>query len=551
LTATGVPRAPVAGGPGQPVRPPASGSGAGLAPLAGSVAAGAALSATVLADALSDQIPSLVLVVGQRLIRLTPGSTARSGIETFGTADKPAIVIGIVSACLLLGWGLGLLTRHWRIAGPFGMTVFGLAGWWAVVTTPGGSSIGGLAGAAAGAVVGAAVLDWLARQAGAPWGEADARADLEWVRPGEPVRPAGPPDGLLIGAGVNRRRFLIASGLVSATSVAAAGASKLLKTSPPDPSQDLSLPSAAGPVTKTAEGFDVEGISPLVTPTADFYRIDEALIVPRVDQKSWKLSLDGMVDRPFSITYDELLAMEQVVRPITLSCVSNSVGGELVGTALWQGVLLAPLLERAGVQAGADQLVGHSVDEFTTGFPTSVALDGRDAMIAVGMNGEPLPAKHGFPARLVVPGLYGYVSATKWLTRIELTTFGTFRTYWVKKGWAAQAPVKLTSRIDVPRYNGKVRAGMVPLAGVAWATHSGVSKVEVQVGDGPWQEAELSDDTGDDTWRQWVYRWDAPVGHHIVRVRATDRQGQLQDQTVQGSFPDGATGWHYHPVTVE
>jgi len=257
-----------------------------------------------------------------------------------------------------------------------------------------------------------------------------------------------------------------------------------------------------------------------------------------------------MVDRPLSFTYDDLRQREQVERVITLACVSNEVGGEYISNAVFQGVLLADLLDEAGVQPGVEQVFSTSVDGWTCGFPVAAALDGRDAMIALGMNGEPLPLEHGFPARLVVPGLYGYVSATKWLKTIELTTWDRAEGYWVPRGWARDAPIKTQSRIDVPRSGEQVAAGPATIAGVAWAQHRGVTKVEVRVDDGPWRSARLGDDVSDDAWRQWVIDWDATSGRHTVQVRATDRTGATQTADEAPPAPDGATGYHTRTVTV-
>jgi DMSO/TMAO reductase YedYZ molybdopterin-dependent catalytic subunit len=300
-----------------------------------------------------------------------------------------------------------------------------------------------------------------------------------------------------------------------------------------------------------AAGFgEVEGLSALVTSNKSFYRIDEALITPSVDVGRWRLQVKGMVDTPFELSYDDLLALPLVDRHITLSCVSNQVGGSLVGTAKWTGVRLADLLARAGVQPGATQLVGRSVDGFTVGFPVEVATDGRDALVAVGMNGVPLPSAHGFPARLVVPGLYGYVSATKWLKEIELTTFDAFDPYWVERNWARNGPVKVQSRIDVPRGFSRVVAGRGTIAGVAWAPHRGIGRVEVQVDEGPWREASLGPALGDDAWRQWTLEWDAIPGEHLIAVRATTADGEVQTAARHSPFPDGATGYHSVDIRV-
>ena len=308
------------------------------------------------------------------------------------------------------------------------------------------------------------------------------------------------------------------------------------------------LPAPAAPAAPLpAETVLVDGVTPLVMPTKEFYRIDTELLIPRLDAAAWSLTIDGMVDREVRLSYGELLAMPLVERYVTLSCVSNEVGGDLVGNAKWTGVHLRDLLDRAGVRSGATQVVGRAFDGWTAGFPTDW-LDGpgAGAMVAVGMNGQILTPDHGFPARLIVPGLYGYVSATKWLTNIELTTLEAFDAYWIPLGWAKRGPILLQSRIDVPR--GSASVGQVPVAGIAWAPTRGISKVEVQVDDGDWQAAGLGPAISSETWVQWVYRWDAPAGAHRLRVRATDGDGNLQEERATPPDPDGARG--YHTVTV-
>ena len=294
----------------------------------------------------------------------------------------------------------------------------------------------------------------------------------------------------------------------------------------------------------------VTGISPIVTPNSDFYRIDTAIVVPSVDVNDWKLSISGMVDNPYTMTFRELIDMGLVETPVTLSCVSNKVGGNLVDNAVWRGVPLADVLNRAGVQRGATQIVGRSVDNWNSGFPTEYAFDGRVALVAVSMNGEPLPAEHGFPVRLVIAGLYGYVSATKWLEEIRLTTWEGFDSYWVPRGWAKRGPIKTQSRIDVPRRGARVRAGRVAVAGVAWAPTRSIERVEVQVDDGRWVRAELSNNMSVNSWRQWVYAWDATPGKHRIRCRATDGTGSTQTSETRPPAPDGATGWHTIEVTA-
>jgi DMSO/TMAO reductase YedYZ molybdopterin-dependent catalytic subunit len=313
----------------------------------------------------------------------------------------------------------------------------------------------------------------------------------------------------------------------------------------PQPDTSTAIPSAGtGPIPA------IEGLSPFITPNADFYRIDTALVIPQIDVAGWALGITGMVDEPFTITYDELVAIADFEDVVTMQCVSNEVGGSLVGNATWQGVRLATLLERAGVQDGATQIVGTSVDAFTAGFPTEVGLDGRTALVAIAMNGEPLPAVHGFPARLVVAGLYGYVSATKWLDSIKLTTLEDFDGYWIPRGWSKDGPIKTASRIDVPTSGSSVDAGPQAVAGVAWAPIGGVSKVEVQVDDGPWSEATLGEVASGNTWVQWYLPWDATSGEHKIRVRATNAAGDTQTEQERSPAPDGATGWHTRSVRV-
>ena len=301
-------------------------------------------------------------------------------------------------------------------------------------------------------------------------------------------------------------------------------------------------PQPAGPLSTTTVGVD--GMSPLVTPNNDFYRIDTAFSVPRVDVNTWRLQITGLVERPYSISFAELLGLSTFEEFITLCCVSNEVGGNLIGNAKWQGVPIWHLINHAGVKPEATQIVGRSVDGFTVGFPRDVAFDGRPALVAVGMNGEALPFTHGFPARLIVSGLFGYVSATKWLQEIELTTWEGFNGYWIPRGWSKRGPVKLQSRIDVPRRSSTVRPGRQPIAGVAWAQNRGISKVEVQIDGGDWKEARLALPISKHTWVQWVHEWEATPGSHVARVRATEANGQLQAEGPRPPAPNGAEGWH-------
>jgi hypothetical protein len=315
----------------------------------------------------------------------------------------------------------------------------------------------------------------------------------------------------------------------------------------------LQLPAAGhplGPIPADIAFSDIDGITSFTTPNAQFYRIDTALTVPQVPADTYALKIGGMVDRPLELNYQDLLDHELIESDITMTCVSNEVGGKLVGNARWLGVRLDELLDEAGIQEGADQIVGRSVDRYTCGFPVDV-LDGRDAMVALGMNGAPLPLEHGFPARLIVPGLYGYVSATKWLAEIRLTTFADFDHYWVDRGWAPQAPIKTQSRIDTPGPLDRIPAGPTVLAGVSWAQTRGIRKVEVRIDDGDWQEAELAAEMNDTTWRQWRFSWTATPGRHDLACRATDATGQTQTEERSRPIPDGASGWHSIVVLVD
>jgi DMSO/TMAO reductase YedYZ molybdopterin-dependent catalytic subunit len=313
----------------------------------------------------------------------------------------------------------------------------------------------------------------------------------------------------------------------------------------------VAIPGPASPAAgASGTGLSVPGLGPFFTPNDRFYRVDTALLAPAVMAEDWRLRIHGMVERELTLDYDQLLARPLIERDITLTCVSNPVGGHYVGNARWIGAPLRDLLEDAGPLPGADQIVGRSVDGFTVGTPTAIAMDGRDAMLAVAMNGEPLPLVHGFPVRMIVPGLYGYVSATKWLVDLELSTFQAYDPYWVQRGWAEQAPIKTMSRIDTPSPFLDLRAGEVSVAGVAWAQHVGIERVEVGIDAGPWASAELGGEDSIDTWRQWVYRWQATPGEHRLRVRATDGDGFTQTPERAEPFPDGATGQHEIVVRV-
>jgi DMSO/TMAO reductase YedYZ molybdopterin-dependent catalytic subunit len=494
--------------------------------VAGVVAALVALAVTELIHALSSRVPSLVIAVGDVFVDGLPGDVTRSVIGAIGTADKPALLIGIVVVAALIGAATGkaALRRPW--VGHAVFAVFAVLGALAGMRDPLASDGGAIVAATAGGLAGAFTLRLL------------LAAATQWAGPSGPsatVDDAG------------RRQFLLVAGAIGtmAAVVGLGGRSLARRFNVEGARRDVVLPTVRGGTRPTAAdaGLDVDGITPFVTPNADFYRIDTALSVPQVDPADWTLTIDGMVDEPFELTFAELLDLPLVEKAVTIACVSNEVGGELVGNARWLGVPLRTLLDRAGVQDGATQLMGHSVDGFTAGFPTELLDDeDRPALVAVGMNGEPLPIEHGFPARLIIGGIYGYVSATKWLSRIELTTLDAADGYWIPRGWAKEAPIKTQCRIDTPR--GSRSAGRpVPIAGVAWAPTRGIAKVEVQVDDGPWQEAELGPGTTDDTWRQWFLDWRPDPGTYELRARATDGEGETQTEESAPPAPDGATGY--------
>ncbi len=517
---------------------------AGQARLAGVLAALVALAVGELLSGLAGSDQSLIGSVGTSFIDRFAASLKDIAVRVFGTSDKAALLIGIVLTSVVLGAVVGSVARTRPAVGPIAFAGFGLVGllcgWADPQTNKLMVSVAAIGATAAGIIT----LRLLFR-----------------VARGRRVLPPGPEmaghDPTLDAAGA-RRAFLQWSGGAAAFALVTtfmgrtfAGRSKaeVARETTKLPAVARNLPNA-GTVPDIDTGIAVEGLSPYYVSNASFYRIDTALVVPQVDPATWRLQITGMVDRPYSLTFDELLALPQVEEAVTLQCVSNDVGGDLVGNARWQGVPLAAILDKAGVQPGATQIVGKSVDGWTAGFPTDVALDGRTALVAVGMNRELLPITHGFPARLVVAGLYGYVSATKWLSEIRLTTWEDFDGYWVPRGWSKKGPIKTESRIDVPRIGATLEAGPQKIAGIALAPSRGISKVEVQVDDGPWREARLGKTVSKNTWVQWVLDWDATPGEHLIRVRATDGTGETQTEDLAPPAPDGATGWHRNQVTV-
>ncbi len=501
-----------------------------FAALAGGVAALFALGVSELLAGILAAVPSLIVSIGAAVIDLAPPAVKDFAIETFGTADKPALIIGIVVLSVIFGGLLGLGGLRSRSVPSIGFLAFGALGAVAAIRDPQSDAVPSILVAALAAGAGLAAWFFMIRRIGQP--EASS------------VEPDLARRAFFRGVGA----FTLLAGIT-----AVAGRFLVDRVKMATSRAEVVLPAAGEPLPVPGPGtsLDVDGISPIVTPNDAFYRIDTALSVPRVNLETWSLKISGMVGRPYELTYDDILDLPMVERYVTLSCVSNRVGGGLVGNARWLGVPLSDLLDRAEVQPGADQIVGRSVDGFTVGFPTEAAFDGREALLAVGMNGEPLPTDHGFPARLVVAGLYGYVSATKWLSEIELTGWDAFDAYWVPKGWAKEAPIKTQSRIDTPRPNARVVAEKRQIAGVAWAPGRGISRVEVQVDGNGWTEAELSESLSNDSWRQWSINWDAEPGTHELQVRATDGNGDTQTSEFRPPRPDGATSYHTISVVVE
>ena len=509
--------------------------GAALGILSGMVALGIAH----LVAGILDGASSPVLAVGGVVVDVTPEWLKSFAIRTFGTADKLVLLGGIGVVLALAAVLLGIASVRRPILAIIGLLGFALIGALAAVTRPSNgpmAAVPSLAGGVAG--IGAYIL--LRRAAGLP------PVGGREVREVEEPLPAP--------RGYDRRRFIWTAVAAAGLALAAdrVGEWFVRRADASDSRAAVRVPDAIDPAATVAEGADlgVSGLDPFITPNDRFYRVDTALFVPSVSAEGWSLEVHGMVEEPLSMTYEQLLARPLIERDVTLTCVSNEVGGRYVGNARWVGVPLADLLSAARSLPGADQLVSRSADGWTAGTPTSIVMDGRDAMLAVAMNGEPLPLEHGFPVRMIVPGLYGYVSATKWLVELELTTFEAFDPYWVERGWAEQAPIKTQSRIDTPSKADRLLPGEVVIAGVAWAQHRGIEKVEVRIDDGPWLAAELGTADTEDTWRQWVLRWRAAPGSHTLMVRAIDGTGALQTGEVAPPFPDGATGYHTIEVDV-
>ena len=500
----------------------------GVATFIGLVALAVALGVGHLVAAFVGYNASPFVAVADFVIAHSPHPVVVWAEQTIGTADKTVLKIGL--AVVLLGFAVlaGQLSRSRPLPGQILVLVVGAFGIYAVFERTDLGELGLLAPVLA---LGASLLafSWLHRRALPP--EADPRPGLSRRQ----VLQRGA--GLAAGAGVAALAGEVVSRTGSAASSrAAVGPLVAARKAPP-------LPADAD--------FQKLGSPPFITPNANFYRIDTAFVVPQVRAEDWTLRIHGMVDREVRFSYPDIRNRPLVERTVTLTCVSNEVGGNLISTADFLGVDLVDLLDAAGVRQGAQQMYATSVDGFTCGTPASVALDpARGAMLAIGMNGEALPVEHGFPARIVIPGLYGYVSATKWVTDLEFTTWDARQAYWLQRGWAEQAPIKTESRIDTPAAGASVHAGRVRVAGTAWAQHVGIANVEVRVDQGEWVPATLSAEVNKDTWRMWWAEVPVPPGSHVVTVRATDQSGYTQTDRVADPVPDGATGWHSVPFTA-
>lgn len=498
-----------------------------LGALIGLLSAAVAIGVGELAAVFVRPAAAPLIAVGNKLILLTPSGVERAATQSVGTSDKPLLIVGILAVLALCGALFGMLAMQRLGYGLLGIAVFAAFGAWCAATDNAGRGtdvIPTLVGAGVAAAVMAGLAHTVERE-----DEYDEGSALPLTR---------------------RRSFLMgsagAAGLAALTGFGgrAAQHSRFDVTAERN-SLHLPMPDAASAAVPRGADLHRSGV-PWATPSSTFYRIDTALSVPQISRNDWRLRIHGMVDKEIELSFAQLLKRPLVERWITLCCVSNPVGGPLISNARWLGAKLADLLREAGIHDASDQLLMTSSDGMTIGAPTKVVLDGREALLAIGMNGAPLPVVHGYPVRVVVPGLYGYVSACKWVVDIEATTFTARRAYWVRGGWAQQTDIKLESRIDTPQSGTKVAVGRpVAVAGVAWDQHVGVSAVELQVDDGPWRSARLATVPSTDTWRQWVVMWTPPhPGSYRLRVRATDAQGKPQTEHQADVFPSGATGLH-------
>jgi DMSO/TMAO reductase YedYZ molybdopterin-dependent catalytic subunit len=507
---------------------------------AGATAVGAALAIGELIAGIVPGVPSPLLAVARFIVDVQPPGAKELVVALFGEADKFAFQVFIVAVALGVGATLGRLSPKRPDLAATVLVAFTAAGFAASLREPGAVAALAVVAAAVEALAGVYLLRRLVALAAPSAGPAPT-GDLA----------NGPmPDW-------SRRSLLQVGGAIAVGSVAAGVVGRMLLEKQRAPATPVGIPTAPVPAVLPS-GADIAtvdlataGLAPIVVPNVDFYRIDTAFIAPTVDREAWRLKVTGLVDHPVELTYAELVALPIIEQFVTIACVSNEVGGDLVGNAKWTGVALRDVLAMAGVQANADQLVGRSVDGFTAGMPVEWVMDAsRVPMIAVGMNDQPLSREHGYPARLIIPGLYGYVSATKWLAELELTRFDAFQAFWIPRGWAAKAPILTQSRIDVPAFGATVPAGRTPIAGVAWAPDRGIRAVEVNVDGTGWVPAKLSTPISSSTWVQWLYAWEATPGAHAIEVRATDGTGEVQTESRSAPAPDGARGHHRIQVQV-
>ncbi|WZH38614.1 MAG: molybdopterin-dependent oxidoreductase [Microbacterium enclense] len=500
----------------------------------------AAISAAVLGAGLGELAAAVLspsaspfAVIGGGMIDIAPSWAKNLAISLFGTGDKVALLVGIAVLLLAVAGVAGVVEARRPPWGRVLLVALGAVGAVVAATRADAGLLSPLPSLVAGiaaAVVAALLIGRLRRRSAAP---------------DEPPETADGPTrrGVLALSGV----AVMAGALAAIGSVALSGGARAV--SAVRSALRLPTPATTTPVPAAAE-LGIDGLSPVITPAADFYRIDTALVVPQVDPATWTLRVHGLVEQEVVLRWDDLVAVPQKETVATLVCVSNEVGGSLIGTARWLGVPLRDVLARARPTAEADMVLSRSIDGFTASSPLEALTDDRDALLAIGMNGEPLPIEHGFPVRMVVPGLYGYVSATKWVTELEVTRFDRAEGYWTSRGWSERGPVKLQSRIDVPRAGARVAAGRAVIAGVAWQTHVGVAGVEVQIDDGAWQPATLASAISADTWVQWNLPWNATSGSHTVRCRAVSADGQTQTSDRAAPAPDGATGWDEITISV-
>jgi DMSO/TMAO reductase YedYZ molybdopterin-dependent catalytic subunit len=512
---------------------PAAQPGIGWRVLAGIVSALAAVGVGHGVASLINPNASPIIAIGSTLIDAAPTPAKEFAVKTFGTYDKPILISSIGVVLLLFAGLLGFLAWRRQLLALAGISLLGIAGVIAAVFR--GTAVDGVPSLVAG-VVGIVVLRVLSTL------KAGQRADSAARHASQDSAPT-------------RRTFLL--GLTGAALLAAiGGGGGLIKNRARQVAaaarRVVGLPAPASPARPIPAGAQLEGMTPFSTSISKFYRVDIALVTPSVDADSWSLTIDGMVEHPLTLTYQDLLKMPMIERNITLTCVSNEVGGSYMGTAKWLGVPFSEIIKRVGVQPGVEQVYSYSSDGgYTCSTPYQAVSDGRDAMIVVGMNGEVLPDKNGFPARMLVPGLFGFVSATKWLKRIEFTTYAGHSAYWTDRKWATDAPILTQSRIDVPQSLGTLPKSKPVIAGVAWAQHRGIRGVEIRIDGGDWRPAKLAADAGVDLWRQWSYVYDGPAGRHSAQVRATDLDGETQPEARTKVFPSGASGWHEIQFTVE